>query len=86
MFFAYNPDALKYEKMMAAYGKAQAGAVEAAAIEHVIPSEKWTQLDFKWLELRQRLQRIQQKGSRDLGGSCRIWVLITGSYCQCELA
>ncbi|CAE7749264.1 PRKCSH [Symbiodinium sp. CCMP2592] len=66
MFFAYNPDALKYEKMMAAYGKAQAGAVEAAAIEHVIPSEKWTQLDFKWLELRQRLQRIQRKAAETL--------------------
>ena len=71
VFFTFSPDALKYERMMAAYGKTQAGAIEAAAIEHVIPSEVWTQLDVKWLELRQRLSRIQRKAAEALEALAR---------------
>ena len=48
---------------MARYGRGEEGALQAAAVEHMVPMEGWTALDARWLELRQRLLRIQKKSS-----------------------
>lgn len=34
---------------MARYGRAEEGALQAAAVEHMVPMEGWTALDARWL-------------------------------------
>ena len=74
---------------MAQYGRGEAGAIEAAAVDHLVvlevltasefgcvllafptpnpanPSFKgWTTTDAKWLDLRQKLSRVQRKSAQ----------------------
>ncbi|CAK8989274.1 unnamed protein product [Durusdinium trenchii] len=61
VFFGYDPDALRMEQMMAQYGKGEEGIIEAAAVEHLVLLEGWSNNDARWLELRQKLARLQRK-------------------------
>ena len=62
-YFAFEPDGLRMEAMMAQYRQAEAGAIEAKAIDHLVVLEGWTMTDVKWLDLRQKLSRVQRKAA-----------------------
>ncbi|CAJ1340303.1 unnamed protein product [Effrenium voratum] len=74
VYYDYDPDGLKHEAMMAAYGQGREGAIEAAAIPHVLAGPGWTATDAKWLDLRQKMSRVQKKSAQVMEELSRVKV------------
>eukprot|EP00913_Durusdinium_trenchii_P014921 g13995.t1 len=63
VFFGYDPDALRMEQSLSGFEEemGEEGIIEAAAVEHLVLLEGWSNNDARWLELRQKLARLQRK-------------------------
>eukprot|EP00930_Biecheleria_cincta_P044451 TRINITY_DN3056_c0_g1_i1.p1 TRINITY_DN3056_c0_g1~~TRINITY_DN3056_c0_g1_i1.p1 ORF type:complete len:805 (-),score=163.12 TRINITY_DN3056_c0_g1_i1:43-2457(-) len=58
--FTFNPDALRYEALYAQYGQGVEGALEEAAVEHMVIMEGFSSTDAKWLQSKQELARLRR--------------------------